>query len=57
MNALLAANGVLGLCLAYLAWREFRQRNRRNARILGVASCVALTLSTGVWLHVLAHGW
>ena len=57
MNEMLASNGLIGLCLAWVAWREFRQGNRRDGGILATASCIALTLSAGTWLQVLAHGW
>ncbi|MFN3789658.1 hypothetical protein [Massilia sp.] len=57
MNAMLVANGLIGLGLAWLAWREFRSRNRREARVLGGMAGIALAVSAGTWLHVLQHGW
>ncbi|WP_409268808.1 hypothetical protein [Massilia sp. BHUDP2] len=57
MNAMLVSNGLIGLCLAWIAWREFRSHNRRDAGILGSAACIALAVSAGTWLHVLEHGW
>lgn len=57
MHALLVSNGVIGLCLAWVAWRESRLGNRRDASFLGGFSAIALTVSAATWLHVLDRGW
>ncbi len=57
MHALLVSNGVIGLCLAWVAWRESRQGNRRDAGFLRGFSAIAMALSAGTWLHVLDRGW
>lgn len=57
MERLLLANGIIGVCIAYVAWREHRAGNSRDSKFLQVAAAVALTATLGTAFYVRLYGW
>lgn len=41
----------LTLAILYAAWHEYRERNRRDSRLLAAVGAVGLLGSAATWLH------